>query len=301
MDKLTCMRTLVAVVKEGSFVGAAAHLDMSPQLVSKYIAALEEKVRTRLLNRTTRQLKLTEAGAEYVERCKQVLEDIEEMEDALNQHHHNVAGELFIGAPMSFANQHMPQLLADFQQRFPDIQLRLQLSDYKNDFVESGYDVALRIGELQDSRLIAKRITQINSVFFASPEYLAQHGMPLTPADLSHHRYLKYSNSMESRVFGNFDRQLSELNMTTSLNVNNGEFILNSAIAGGGIGIQPAFIVGEALKQGKVVKILAGYEPNPIGLYLIYANKQFLPKKVRCFIDFVSGYYGSHPHWDDGC
>jgi len=300
MDKLTCMRTLVAVVKEGSFVGAASSLDISPQLVSKYIAALEEQVRTRLLNRTTRQLRLTEAGAEYVKRCTQVLEDIEEMEDALNHHHHHVAGELFIGAPMSFASRHMPRLLAEFQESYPDIQLRLHLSDHKTDFVDSGYDVALRIGELQDSRLVARHITAINSVFFASPDYLAQHGTPTTPDELVNHRYLKYSHSAESRIFGKFDRQFSDLNVVTSLNVNNGGFVLNSAIEGGGIGVQPAFIVGEALRQGKITRILHGYEPDPIGLYVIYANRQFLPKKVRCFIDFVSEYYGAQPYWDAG-
>lgn len=298
MDKLSCMRTLVAVVKEGSFVGAATSLGISPQLVSKYIGALEEKVRTRLLNRTTRQLRLTEAGAEYVKRCRQVLEDIEEMEDALIHHHQHVAGELFIGAPMSFATRHMPGLLADFQARYPDIQLRLELSDHKADFVESGYDVALRIGDLQDSRLIARRITTINSLFFASPAYLEQHGTPKTPDDLAHHRYLKYSNTNGARVFSKFKRQLSDLNFTTSLNVNNGEFILNSAIAGGGIGVQPAFIVGEALQQGKITRILHGYEPDPIGLYVIYANRQFLPQKVRCFIDFVVARYSEQPYWD---
>ncbi|MEM5533542.1 LysR family transcriptional regulator [Pseudoalteromonas arctica] len=298
MDKLTTMKTFLAVVQEGSFSKAADKLDISPQLVSKYISALEDNLRTRLLHRTTRKVSVTEAGNQYYQRCQQVIIDIEDMENSLNNLSENVSGVLSISAPMSFGTKHLAGLLVDFQKQYPNLKLDLRLTDQYVDIVEQGIDIALRIGVLKNSTLIAKKIAPIRLAVFASPDYLKRHGTPQTLLDLQSHNYLRYSHSEPTKRLFGVNELKSELKLESNFVANNGDLLLNTAIAGGGIAMQPTFIAGEALAQGKVVRILNDYEPDPMGLYMVYANRQFLPSKVRAFVDFTSGYYGDTPYWD---
>ncbi|MBH0062547.1 LysR family transcriptional regulator [Pseudoalteromonas sp. NZS71] len=298
MDKLTTMKTFLAVVQEGSFSKAADKLDISPQLVSKYISALEDNLRTRLLHRTTRKVSVTEAGNQYYQRCQQVVIDIEDMENSLNNLSENVSGVLSISAPMSFGTKHLAGLLVDFQKQYPNLKLDLRLTDQYVDIVEQGIDIALRIGVLKNSTLIAKKIAPIHLAVFASPDYLKRHGTPQTLLDLQSHNYLRYSHSEPTKRLFGVNELKSELKLESNFVANNGDLLLNTAIAGGGIAMQPTFIAGEALAQGKVVRILNDYEPDPMGLYMVYANRQFLPSKVRAFVDFTSGYYGDTPYWD---
>ncbi|MEZ8143266.1 LysR family transcriptional regulator [Enterovibrio norvegicus FF-33] len=298
MDKLETMKAFLAVVEEGSFAKAAKKLNVSPQLVSKYISALEDKLHSRLLQRTTRKVSLTEAGTKYFLRCQQVILDIDEMEGELANLHQHVSGTLTISAPASFGVKHLPKLLVDFQKAFPDVKINLKLTDVKIDLVEEGIDIALRAGKLKSSSLIAKKIAPIKMVIFASPEYLEINGTPKTPQELHDHTYLSYSYSAESMLFSQFGEGVKELKLNEKLTVNNGDALVNAAIHGGGIAIQPIFIAGEALANGQLLPILQGFEPEPLGLYLVYANRQFLPRKVRVFIDFSSDYYGDTPYWD---
>ncbi|MDN3391852.1 MAG: LysR family transcriptional regulator [Enterobacterales bacterium] len=298
MDKLTTMKTFLAVVQEGSFSKAADKLDISPQLVSKYISALEDNLRTRLLHRTTRKVSVTEAGNQYYQRCQQVIIDIEDMENSLNNLSENVSGVLSISAPMSFGTKHLAGLLVDFQKQYPNLKLDLRLTDQYVDIVEQGIDIALRIGVLKNSTLIAKKIAPIRLAVFASPDYLERHGTPQTLLDLQSHNYLRYSHSEPTKRLFGVNELKSELKLESNFVANNGDLLLNTAIAGGGIAMQPTFIAGEALAQGKVVRILNDYEPDPMGLYMVYANRQFLPSKVRSFVDFASDFYGDTPYWD---
>ena len=298
MDKLTTMKTFLAVVQEGSFSKAADKLDISPQLVSKYISALEDNLRTRLLHRTTRKVSVTEAGNQYYQRCQQVVIDIEDMENSLNNLSENVSGVLSISAPMSFGTKHLAGLLVDFQKQYPNLKLDLRLTDQYVDIVEQGIDIALRIGVLKNSTLIAKKIAPIHLAVFASPDYLKRHGTPQTLLDLQSHNYLRYSHSEPTKRLFGVNELKSELKLESNFVANNGDLLLNTAIAGGGIAMQPTFIAGEALAQGKVVRILNDYEPDPMGLYMVYANRQFLPSKVRAFVDFTSDFYGDTPYWD---
>ncbi|WP_457934768.1 LysR family transcriptional regulator [Pseudoalteromonas sp. SCSIO 43210] len=300
MDKLTTMKTFLAVVQEGSFSKAADKLDISPQLVSKYISALEDNLHTRLLHRTTRKVSVTEAGNQYYQRCQQVLVDIEDMENSLNNLSENVSGLLSISAPMSFGTKHLAGLLVDFQKQYPNLKLDLRLTDQYVDIVEQGIDIALRIGVLKNSTLIAKKIAPIHLAVFASPDYLERHGTPQTLLDLQSHNYLRYSLSEPTKRLFGVNELKSELKLESNFVANNGDLLLNTAIAGGGIAMQPTFIAGEALAQGKVVRILQDYEPDPMGLYMVYANRQFLPSKVRAFVDFASDFYGDTPYWDLG-
>lgn len=299
MDRIVAMRAFVTVVAEGSFSRAAERLECSPQLVSKHVAQLEQHLGVRLLNRTTRRLHLTEAGARYHPRAQQVLAEIDDMEHQLGDLQTQARGLLRISAPVSFASRHLAPLLSDFQRAHPAVGIDLQLSDRKVDLVEEGFDIALRIGHLKSSSLVAKRIAPIRVVMCASPAYLERHGTPRHPQELEAHRYLRYSYAEGEGGEGIFrwlpgrDRQPAG-----ELISNNGDVLIAAAVAGAGIALQPTFIAGAAIEAGALRVILPEHEPRPLSLYAVYAHRRLLASKVRCFIDFLEGYFGEPPLWD---
>lgn len=299
MDRIEAMRAFVAVVAEGSFTRAAERLEMSPQLVSKYVSQLEAHLGVRLCNRTTRKVNLTEAGSRYSQRAQQVLYDIDDMENQLGDLHKGAQGVLRISAPVSFGMRHLPSLISDFQKAHPAVGVDLQLNDRKVDIVEEGFDIALRIGNLKSSSLIARPIVPIRLVMCASPAYLAGHGTPVTPEDLKQHRYLRYSY-MENDTNLPMHEWLKGTGHAHGVDLvcNNGDVLVKAAIDGLGIAFQPTFICGEAIADGRLQVILAEYAPAPLGLYAVYAHRTLLASKVRCFVDFVAGYYGDPPYWD---
>lgn len=299
MDRIDAMRAFVTVVNEGTFTRAADRLEISPQLVSKYVSQLEQHLGVRLLNRTTRKIHLTEAGASYHLRTQQVLNDIDDMESHIGDLQTQAQGLLRISAPVSFAIRHMGPLLSEFQMAHPGVGIDLQLNDRKVDVVEEGFDIVLRIGHLKSSSLIAKRIAPIRLVMCASPTYLKQRGTPQRPEDLERHRYLRYSY-MELDTSQPLYRwlQSSSQDGISSMISNNGDVLVEAAIASVGIALQPTFISGSAIKEGKLQVVLPEYEPEPMGLYAVYAHRQLLASKVRSFIDFIEGYFGDPPYWD---
>lgn len=300
MDKLETIQAFVAVAESGGFTRAAEKLQMSPQLVSKYIGQLEARLGVRLLNRTTRKVSVTEAGQNYLHQALHVLDAVESMDAEVSNLQGSAQGLLRISAPVSFAIQHITPLLCDFRQAYPSVGIDLQLNDRKVDIVDEGFDIALRIGQLKSSSLIAKHIAPIRMVFCASKAYLEQHGEPQTPQDLASHHILRYSYSeFESQLFG---AEWAKASVKKSLPVfesNNGDVLAKAAIAGQGIALKPTFIVGEALKSGLLMPILREYEPEPLGLYAVYAHRHYMANKVRSFLDFISDYYGSPPYWDE--
>lgn len=299
MNKLDLMKAFIAVVDEGSFTAAAEKLETSPQLVSKYVSALEKELSLRLLQRTTRKVAVTEVGRAYYERSRQILWDIEELEQSVQEENKRPSGLLRISAPMSFATLHLGQAVADFQNKYSDVQIDLQLNDRKVDIVEEGFDLALRIGQLSSSSLIAKRIAPIRLVTCASPDYLTKYGTPLTPEDLTKHRYLHYSyRDNAGPLMSGTQKAFPSLKEQRHIIANNGEVLAKAAIAGAGIVVQPTFIVGPAIAQEKLSIILSDYEPEPLGLYALYAHRRYLSSKVRSFIDFLSSYFGTPPYWD---
>ncbi len=300
MDRIDTMRAFVTVVNEGTFTRAAERLDTSPQLVSKYVAQLENHLGVRLLNRTTRRLHLTEAGTRYHQRAQQILADIDDMEDQLGDLQTQARGTLRISAPVSFAIRHMAPLLSQFQQAHPAVGIDLQLNDRKVDIIEEGFDIALRIGHLKSSSLIARRIAPIRLVLCASPEYLARHGTPRHPDDLRDHRYLRYSYmdpEASPAIYRGF--QGGQRGGGDVLVSNNGDVLVAAAEAGAGIALQPTFISGAAIRAGQLRVLLPDYEPEPMSLYAVYAHRQLLASKVRCFIDFMEGFFGDPPYWDN--
>ncbi len=300
MDRIDAMRAFVTVVAEGTFTRAAERLDLSPQLVSKYVSQLEERLGVRLLNRTTRKVHLTEAGTRYTPHAQQVLDDIDDMESALGELQEGARGRLRVSAPVSFALHHLAPLLCDFQRAHPAVAIDLQLSDRKVDIVEEGFDIALRIGHLKSSSLIAKLIGPVRLVICASAEYLARHGTPMRPEELKDHRYLRYTYMEQETNVSLFERLYSGARSESGdLVSNNGDVLVQAAILGAGITIQPTFIVGAAIAAGKLQVILPDYEPEPMGLYAVYAHRKLLASKVRCFVDFMDGYFGDPPYWDE--
>ncbi|WP_394242981.1 LysR family transcriptional regulator [Vibrio astriarenae] len=298
MDKLEMMKTFLCVAQEGSFSKAANKLELSPQLVSKYVAVLEQKLRSRLFHRTTRKVTLTEAGKLYSKRCIQILTDIEEAESALADWHQNVSGELTLNAPMSFGHRHLPALLADFRRQYPDVDINLTLTDDKIDLVEAGVDVALRIGALKSDLLIAKKVADMRLAMMASPDYLKRFGTPKTVDDLRNHVFLNYSFAEQDQLKQFLGINVSELNIQLPIKANNGDYLVEAAAQGGGIVLQPTFIASDCLREGRLVEILPQEKLTDLGLYLVYTNRTFLPNKVRSFIDFTANYYDGVPEWE---
>lgn len=297
MDRIDTMRAFVAVVGEGSFTRAAERLDISPQLASKYVSELERRLGVRLLNRTTRRLNLTEAGQRCVQRVQQLLDDMDDLENQLGDLQEQARGLLRVSAPVSFATRHLAPLLCEFQRAHPGVGIDLQLNDRKVDIVEEGFDIALRVGHLKSSSLIARRLAPVRLVICAAPDYLARRGRPRTTAELGGHRHLRYTLG-EGAASPALEDWLRGTGRAGELACNNGDVLVQAAVEGAGIAIQPTFIVGEAIARGELDVLLPDVELEPLALYAVYAHRQFLASKVRCFIDFAGGYFGDPPYWD---
>ena len=299
MDRLEAMRVFVAVASEGSFTRAAEYLELSPQLVSKYVAQLEEHLDARLLNRTTRRVSLTEAGARCLQHAQQILADMQDLEHQMGDFGQAASGTLRINAPVSFAIKHLAKPIHEFQTQYPQVDVDIQLNDRKVDIVEEGYDIALRIGQLKNSSLIAKRIAPVRLVLCAAPSYLQAYGTPQHPEELQKHRYLRYSyldnESLQTPYHGLSNRPGEKRGEFVC---NNGDLLVSAAIEGAGIALQPTFICGDALADGRLVRIMDAYEPAPLALYAVYAHRKLLASKVRSFLDFIDGYFGHPPYWD---
>lgn len=300
MDRIDAMRAFVTVARSGSFSAAAEKLDKSPQLISKYVSQLEDHLATRLLNRTTRRVHLTEAGEQYLSRASHVLDEIDAMENRLGDLQHKAHGLLRISAPVAFSTRHLAPLINDFQQQYPDVDVDLHLNDRKVDIVEEGFDVALRIGRLKSSSMIAKRLTDIKLVMCASPSYLARYGAPTTLPELTRHNYLRYSlldndNSPDAHQY----LIQGAVDGIGKVSCNHGEFLCQSAVLGQGIVLQPTFICHEAVNDGRLNIIMRDNEPAPLHLYAVYAHRQLLASKVRAFINFAADFYSDTPYWDD--
>ncbi|WMC11465.1 LysR substrate-binding domain-containing protein [Oceanimonas pelagia] len=300
MDRIDAMRAFIAVTTEGGFTHAARRLNTSPQQISKQVSQLEERLGVRLLNRTTRKVHLTEAGSRLVLHARQILDDIDDMENQLGNLQQSARGQLRISAPVSFATLHLTPLLHDFQLAYPAVDIDLQLNDRKVDIVEEGFDIALRIGRLKSSSLIARRIAPVRLVMCASPAYLARHGTPRHPEELQGHRYLHYHYMEEGLGHPHLQAWLrtAERAQGGQLRSNNGEVLVQAAMAGAGITIQPTFIAGQAIHDGRLQVILPDHEPAPMGLYAVYAHRKLQASKVTCFLDFLDGYFGDPPFWD---
>ena len=299
MDTLDGMRTFVAVVSEGSFSRAAERLKMSPQLVSKYVAQLESRLGARLLNRSTRRLSVTEVGQAYYERCGDVLADIDEMEIAVGDAAAAAHGTLRINAPMTFGTMHLSTAIAGYQGGQPGVAVDLTLDDRVVDIVSEGYDIAIRIGRLRESSLVARKLAPVRLVVCASPDYLVARGVPGTPQDLKDHDCLQYTlSSHADRWQFSEGGETHDVQVAGSFLANNGDAIRLAALAGRGVALQPTFIVGDDIRAGRLQRVLQDYDVAPMGVYAVYAHRKYLSGKVRTFVDYLDDYFGSPPYWE---
>jgi len=299
MDRLDDMLAFIKVVDTKSFTAAAERLNLSKSVVSRRIAELENRLGARLLNRTTRRLSLTEVGQAFYERCTRILSDLDEAERAVADLHAAPRGRLRVNAPLSFGLLHLAPAIADFMQRHPAIEIDIDLNDRYVDLIDEGYDMAVRIGRLRDSSLIARRLAPNRRVICASPAYLEQHGTPETPEDLTKHCCLLYTNvptaeQWQFRVNG----ETRAVRVQGNLRANNGDILLAAAIAGHGVAVAPTFLCGEALASGALRCLLYDYYVSDSAVYAVYPQNRHLSPKVRAFVDFLAARFGPEPYWD---
>jgi len=298
MDIVTAMRVFTAVVDSGSFAGAADRLNLSRGMATRYVAQLEDHLGVRLLHRTTRKQSLTGEGADYYQRAVQIIASIEDAELSATQGSMDPRGTLRISAATGFSIGHLDQAIVAYLQRYPNVEIDLINSERIVDLVDEGFDLAIRVAQQLSPGLIARRLAPVHIVVCASPAYLKAHGTPASPAELMDHNCLFYSSSTYRNKW-RFCRDGEEQNIQVKGNfhVNEGKVLVNAALAGMGILYEPDFLVTEHIRQKRLVRILDDWKADKFSLYAVYPNRQFLPLKVRSFIDFLVEYFGPRPYW----
>ena len=301
LENLTGMAIFARVVEMKSFTRAARELGMTKSTVSKQIGRLEDRLGLRLLNRSTRQLSLTEAGAAFYQGCRQMVAEAEQAEQAVSFLAEAPRGTLFVSAPVSFGTLHILPGLPDFLRRYPELRVEVTLNDRIVDLIEEGFDIGVRIGKLEDSALISRRLAPSRRVLIAAPDYLARHGLPGGLEDLAHHECLIYAYQVEGALWrltgpgGN-----REVKVAGRLRANNGEALLAAAVGGAGIAFLPTFICGDALRDGRLVRILPGWADDESAVNVICPPGRNLLPKVRVFIDDLVARCAGTPYWDEG-
>ncbi|MBB3773651.1 DNA-binding transcriptional LysR family regulator [Angulomicrobium tetraedrale] len=289
MDKLNAMVVLLKVVEAGTLSAAAKQMDVPLATVSRRIAELEAHLKTRMLNRSSRHLSLTEAGRLYVEACRRILEQVEEADRAAMGVHRDPKGRLTITAPIVFGRLHMMPIIAGFLEQYPDIDVKLILADRLLDLLESDVDVALRIGDLGESSLIASNVGSMRRVTCASPSYLAAHGRPRQPEDLQNHVCVTFDNLASPEAW-RFSARGGDIVVPvhSRLTVTTAEAAIAGAVAGLGLTRLLHYQIAEAQRAGQIEIVLEDHELAAWPVSLVYAGQQMLPRKLRAFLDFAA-------------
>ena len=299
MSNFGDLEIFARVVAAGSMSAAGRELGLSPAVVSKRLRRLEDRLGTRLLQRTTRQIALTEAGQGFYERVVAILAGVEEAEAFVSRRSALARGTLKVSAPTSFGRMHIAPHLVPFMRANPDLAVNMLLSDDLVDIVGEGFDVAIRIAELADSSLVARKLAPVRRVLCASADYLAERGVPQTLDDLAGHNCLTHQTSDTWRLDGP-DGPVT-VRPQGNLATNSSEVIREGVLAGLGIALRSTWDVGGELSSGRLVQVLGDHEGSTnIGIYAIYPSRQFLPVKVRLFIDYFAELFGSVPYWERG-
>lgn len=299
MDRLSGMEAFVAVVEAGGFSAAAKKLGVSRAVVGKRVAALEKEMGAKLLNRTTRHVSTTGAGVEFYERARTIVSEFTVASQELTRNQIEPEGIVKLNTPMSFGQMHLTPVLLDFMRQYPKIVVHLTLSDRFVDVVAEGYDLVLRIGEIEDSSLIMRRIATLRRILCASPEYLSAAGRPESPNDLTSHRILHYGWERTGTHW-----HLAGPNETVSVEVmpsfcaNNGEVLAAAAVGGQGIVLLPGFIAHPELQSGGLVRVLPEYEASSVELVALWPSNRLLATRVRRLIDFLVERYTGQEIWN---
>jgi len=290
MDRFNAIRVFAQVVESGAFSRAAERLGLSTTAVSRQVADLEAHLQTRLLNRTTRRLSLTESGQAFYGRAVQLLQDLQEAEQEASRAAVTARGTIRLTTSLNFGTHRVAPAIARFLARHPGVKFDVQLSDRIVDLVEEGFDLAIRIGGAGAENLVARKLGETCLVLCAAPEYLAEHGTPKTPDDLARHNCLtyEYAPARNQWRFRAPDGQEQAVRVGGSVHSNSGD--LNSALAarGAGIAFEPDFIVGEDVRAGRLVALLPDHPLAPSPIYAVYPTRKHLSAKVRLFVDYLA-------------
>jgi DNA-binding transcriptional LysR family regulator len=303
MDHLGDLIAFTTVVESGSFTAAAERLDANKSAVSRRLSALEKRLGVQLIRRTTRSLNVTETGQSFYERAARILADLEEAESAVAQAHGELRGRLRIALPLTFGVLHMCTPIDEFNRKHPNVIFDLDLSDRRVDLLQEGIDVAVRIGRLEDSSLIARKLFDTRTVVCASPDYLEEHGRPKTPDELADHDCLVYSNLREPDRWRWIDEhgESRQVDVRVRMSANSGDLLGNAAADGLGIVMQPTFIAHRHVRSGALQPILTDVDwPGP-SAWAVYPPARHLSYRVRAFIDFLADYFADTPYWDKDC
>lgn len=300
MENFTAIAVFCRVVDTGSFTKAAEQLRLSRAVISKSISRLEERLGARLLNRTTRRLSLTEAGATLYEGSHGALDQIEEAELEIAQLQSAPRGVLKVSVPMTFGMLHIAPAVPEFLARQPGITLEMRMDDRLADLVDEGFDLAIRVASLADSSLVARRLAPCRFVVCGSKAYFERHGVPRTPDDLRKHNCIIYLYSQSPNVWRFSSPAGEEITVPVrgNLRVNNGMAQRGAATRGVGVTLSPTFHVGELIGEGLLQAVLADYAATEASVYAVYPQRKFLSPKVRAFIDFFADRFGPEPYWD---
>lgn len=303
MDSLHAIRLFTQTVDAGSFSEVGRRLGIAPSSVSRQVAALEDSVGARLLQRTTRKLSLTEAGRLYHQRVARILGELDEATAAVSDLEKAPRGVLQVNGPIAFGVRHITPAIPEFLARYPQVRIELTLTDSFVDLVEAGADVAVRVGELEDSSLVARRLARNRRILCASPDYLARAGTPEHPQDLASHNCLIYT-----RHHGNVIWRLGgaegpvDVRVDGNLRTNNTEAVHAAVIRGLGVALLPTWLVGQEVQCGRLADVLGGYRAASgaldTGIHALYPAHRHLSSKVRAFVDFLVDRFSPHPYWE---
>ena len=302
MDRLLSMAVFKRAVEAGSFAAAARHFGISPEMVGNHVRGLETHLGVRLLNRSTRRLNVTEAGSMYYERCTRILSDIQDAEAEVGTLQASPRGLLRLAAPVTFGIRHIAPAVSDYMARYPEVKIDIAVSDRFVNLIEEGFDLAIRIGDLPDSNLIARRLASARLVLCAAPAYLQRAGHPQTPADLSRHACLIYTeaHAPDTWHFRARDGRTETVNVSGPLTSTNPVFVHRVALAGHGVVLGPSYELGGDIAEGQLVQLLTDWQSRELSIYALYPHRSLLTAKVRSFVEFLAERFASEPEWERG-
>ncbi len=293
MDKLNLMKTYVSVVETKSYTSAAKRLGKSKALVSKQVSQLEEALTIRLINRTTRNLHFTDSGLAYYHRAKQILDDVDELENSLIDNREALIGKLRVSAPQTFGETHLIDAIALLRERHPQLIFNLELNDRFVDVIGEGFEVAIRIGQLSDSNLVATKIASTLRVVCASPEYIEKHGQPTHPDQLEKHNCIIDTNLQKNAHIWSFPNNgdVIRTEVKGDIYVNSALAVASCATQGQGIACCPGFAVSGHLDSGRLIPLLESWGSEELGIYAVYPYRKHLAQKVRVFVAHLKVYF----------
>lgn len=300
MDRLLSMAVFVSAVEEGSLVSAARRFGLSPSMAGKHVSAIEEQLKVRLLQRSTRKLTLTDVGRSYYTRCKRLLEEYEDANREAQDAQQSVHGILSVAAPTTFGALHLGRVVSNYLAEYPDVSIETTLSDRYVDLLADGIDVAIRIGRLQDSDLVARRLASCRMMFCAAPSFLARHGEPKTIEQLRQAPRLAFSQAVSAGDWSVTDAngQTYHIDGEIRLAANNMQMLLAAALTGAGVVYGPSFVFEQSIASGALRVLLPDHKTKDLAIHAIYPSKRHVSLKVRRFIEHLSMSFDDTQPWD---